>query len=115
MGNSSAAQSGEVTDGKPCAPLVVRQEAKRVGVLYLREHIDDGQTARGRFNRRASVGPPCSDHETVNALAQELSDVALLAHGIVGGVAHENGDAVIEQTPFERLDDRKREASEAVV
>ena len=41
--------------------------------------------------------------------------MALLSHGIVGGVAHEDGDAVIGQAPLERLDDRKREAAKAVV
>ena len=41
--------------------------------------------------------------------------MAALARGIVGGVAHEDGDAVIEQAPLERLDDRKREPAEAVV
>ena len=41
--------------------------------------------------------------------------MAALAHGIVGGVAHEDGDAVIGQAPLERLDDRKREAAEAVI
>ena len=38
-----------------------------------------------------------------------------LAHGIVGRVAHEDGDAVVGQAPLKRLDDRKREAAEAVV
>ena len=104
-----------MADRKPRAALVVRQEAKRVGVLDLREHIDHRQAARGRLDRSAPVGPPRGDHETVNALAQELIDVAALAHGIVGGVAHEDGDAVIGQAPLERLDDRKREAAEAVI
>ena len=41
--------------------------------------------------------------------------MAALAHGIVGCVTHEDRDAVIGQAPLKRLDDRKREAAEAVV
>ena len=115
MGDPPAAESGEMADRKPRAALVVRQEAKRVGVLDLREHIDHRQAARGRLDRRAPVGPPRGDDEAVDALAEQLIDMPALAHGIVGGVAHEDGDAVIGQAPLERLDDRKREAAEAVV
>ena len=34
--------------------------------------------------------------------------------GIVGGVAHEDGDAVIEQPPLQRFDDRESETAETV-
>ena len=34
---------------------------------------------------------------------------------IVGGVAHEDGDAVVEQPPLQRFDDRKGETAETVV
>src|ERR1700722_18761659 len=110
-----SAESGEMADGKPRATLVVRQKAKRVRVLDLREHIDNRQAARRRLDRSAPVGPPRGDHETVNPLAQELVDMAPLARGIVGGVAHEDGNAVIEQAPLERFDDRKGEPAEAVI
>ena len=104
-----------MADRKPRAALVVRQEAERVGVLDLREHIDHRQAARGRLDRRALIGPSRGDHEPINALAQELSNVVPLARGIVGRVAHEDGDAIIEQASLQRLDDRKREPAEAVI
>ena len=68
-----------MADGEPCAALVVRQEAKRVRVLDLREHIDHRQAARGRFDGVAPVGAARGDDEAVDALAEQLIDVAPLA------------------------------------
>ena len=102
MRDPFAAESSEMAGSNPRAALIVRQEAKRVGVLDLREHIDHWQAERGWFDRSAPVGPPRGDHETVDALAQELIDVAALTHRIVGGVAHEHGDAMIGQAPLEQ-------------
>ena len=48
MGDAPAAERGKVLDRQLRAALIVRQQAKRVRVLDLREHIDDGQAARGR-------------------------------------------------------------------
>ena len=48
-------------------------------------------------------------------MLKQLLDVAALARAIVGRVAHEDGDAVVEQPALQRLDDRKGEPAEAVV
>ena len=104
-----------MTDGEPCAAFVVRQKAERVLILDLREHVDHRQAARGRLDRGAPVGPPRGDHETVDPLAEKLIDMAPLAQRVVGGVAHEDRHAMIEQAPLERLDDRESKPSETVV
>ena len=97
------------------AALVVGQQAERVGILDPRKHIDHRQAASRRLDRLAPVGAARRDDEAVDALAEQLLDVAALALGIVGGVAHEDRDAVIGQAPLHRLDDRKAEAAETVV
>ena len=51
MGDLPAAERGEMTDGEPCAALVVRQKAERVLALDLREHVHHRQAARGRLDR----------------------------------------------------------------
>ena len=55
------------------------KQAKRVRILDLREHIDDRQAARGRLDRLAPVGAARGDDEAIDALAQQLIDVAALA------------------------------------
>ena len=96
------------------AALVVRQQAERVGVLHAGEHVDHRQAAHGGLDRFAPIDPPRRHDESVDPFAEQLIDVPPLAQRIVGGVAHEDGDAVIEQAPLDRCDDRKAEPAEAV-
>ena len=103
-----------MTDGQSCATLVVGQQAKRVRIVDMGEHIDDRQAAHGGDDRRALVDAPRGDDQSVDPLAEQLFDVPALAQRIVGRVAHEDGDAAIEQAPLERLDDRKGETAETV-
>ena len=48
-------------------------------------------------------------------LPQKLVEMLALARRIVGGVAHEDGDALVGEPLLQRLDDREGEAAEAVV
>jgi hypothetical protein len=114
VGDALAAKLGEVADRELRAAFVVGQQAKRVRIVDIGEHVDDGEAARGRDDRRALVGAPRGDDQSVDPLAEQLFDVPALAQRIVGRVAHEDGDAAIEQAPLERLDDRKGETAETV-
>ena len=96
-------------------PLSSGSRHKRLGILDAREHVDDGQGPHERVDRGARVGAPRGDDEAIDALAHELVDVPALALRIVRRVAHEDRDAVIEQAPLQRRDNRKGEAAEAVV
>ena len=100
MSDPSSAESDEVADRKSGAALVIRQEAERIRVLDLREHVDHRQPTRGGFDRRASVGPPRGEDKAIDPFAEELIDMAPLARGIVGRVAHEDGNALIEEAPL---------------
>jgi hypothetical protein len=68
-----------------------------------------------RPDRHTLVGATRGDHQAVHPLAQQLVEMLALACGIVGRVAHEDGDALVGQPLFQRLDDRKGEPPEAVV
>ena len=70
---------------------------------------------RERADRRALVGAPRGHHQPVDALAEQLVEMLALARRIVGGVAHEDGDALVGEPLLQRLDDREGEAAETVV
>ena len=114
MGDALAAEPGEVADRQSRAAFVVGQQAKRVRIVDMGKHVDDGEAAHGGDDRRALVDAPSGDDQSVDPLAEQLLEVAAFARRIVGGVAHEDGDAVIEQAPLQRLDDRKGETAETV-
>ena len=63
---------------------------------------------------RLAVGAAGGDHDAVDALAEQLLDVALLALRIVGGVAHEDRDALVGEALLEPFHDRHGEAAEGV-
>ena len=115
MGNAHAAAACQVLDREHGAAFIVRQKAERVGIVGLGEDVDDRQAMRERADRQALVGAPRAHHQPVDALAHELVEMLALARRIVGGVAHEDGDALIGKPLLERLDDRQREAAETVV
>ena len=115
VGDALAAEPGEMLDRKPRSAFVVGEKAKGVRVVDPGEGVDHRQAARRRFDRLAPVGAASGGDEAVDALAQQLLDVAPLPRRIVGGVAHEDGDSVVEQAPFKRRDDRKGETAVAVV
>jgi hypothetical protein len=87
------ARFGERASSRPLSASWRRQTGPFA--IRPRSAMSEAATESGpvRFNRSAPVGPPRGNHKTVNALAQELSDVA----------------------PLERLDDRKRETVETVI
>ena len=88
---------------------------ERVGIVGLGEDVDDRQAVGERPDRRALVGAARGHHQPVDALAQQLVEMLALARRIVGGVAHEDGDALVGEPLLERLDDREGEAAETVV
>ena len=102
-------------DGELGPALVVGEEAERVGVVGLAEDVDDGEAVGEGADGGALVGAAGGDDEAVDALAEELVEVLALARGVVGGVAHEDGDAGVGEALLQRLDDRDGEAAEAVV
>ena len=95
--------------------LVVRQQAERAGIVGVGEDVDHGQPVGEGADRRPGVGAAGGHHQPVDALAQQLVEVLALAGRVVGGVAHEDGDALVGQPLLQRLDDRDGEAAEAVV
>ena len=113
-GDAPASQSGKVPDRELRAALVVRQQAEGLGVLDAAEHVDDRQARRRGLDRFAPVDAARGHDEAVDPLAEQLIDVPPLARRIVGGVAHEDRDALIEQPPLDRRDDRKAEPAETV-
>ena len=115
MRDARAAAASEMLHRQGRAAFVVRQQAKRVGIVGLGEHVDHRQAVGERSDRRALVGAPRRDHQTVDALAEKLVEMLALARRIVGGVAHEDGDALVGQALLQRLDDREGEAAETVV
>ena len=113
-GDPSSSEGGEVPDGEDCPAFVVRHDAKSLRILDARENIDDREARRDGLDRFAPVDAPGGDHETIDALAEQLVDMAPLARRIVGGVAHEDRNAVIEHAPLDCGDDWKAEPAKAV-
>ena len=103
-----------MVDGEHGAALVVGDEAASVGVVALREDIEQGDARGGYPEPRAPVGAAGGDDDAVDPLGEERLDVLRLALGIVGGVAHEDGDAAVGQALLEPLHDRDGEAAEGV-
>ncbi len=91
-----------MSDRKRRSALVVRKKAKRVRVVDPGEGVDHRQAPRRRLDRLSAIGAPRGDDEFVDALSQQLIDVAPLARRIVSGVAHEDGDPAIEQASLDR-------------
>ena len=115
VGDAAAAEPGQVLDREHRPALVVRQQAERAGIVGVGEDVDHGQPVGERADRRPGVGAAGGHHQPVDALAQQLVEVLALAGRVVGGVAHEDGDALVGQPLLQRLDDRDGEAAEAVV
>ena len=103
-------------DGQPRAALVVGDQRQRAVVVGLAcRHRSTGRPGGQRADRRPLVGAAAGDHEAIDALAEQLVDMLPLARRIVGGVAHEDRDALVGELLLERLDDRQREPAEGVV
>ncbi len=65
--------------GELRAAFVVGQQAERVRIVDMGKHVDDGEAAHGRDDRRALVDAPGGDDQSVDPLAEQLFDVPALA------------------------------------
>ena len=101
-------------DRQPRPLLVVGHEAGRLGIVGLRIDVETRDAEVRHVGRRPPVGAARGDHQPVDPLAQELLEMLPLALRIVGGVAHEHGDALVGEARLEPLHDRQGEAAEAV-
>src|SRR6185437_8880450 len=115
MRDAPPALCDQMLDRQLGAALVVGQQRQRLRIVGVRENIDHREAAHMLTHARPLVRPAGGDHQPIDPLAEQLVEVSPLALRIVGGVAHEDGDAVVRQPILECLDDREREPPEAVV
>ena len=75
------------------------------------EHRDAGPP---HIETTPRIGAPARNHDAVDPLGEKGLDVLRLTLGIVGGVAHEDGDAAVGQALLQPFHDRDGEAAERI-
>src|SRR5262249_40493143 len=110
-----APKTQQVLDAEHRSSLIVGEQTKGFGVVRLREDINHRQVVSAEIDRWTPVSAPCSDHQAVNLLPEQLVEMLTFARRVVGSVAHEHCDAVVRKLPFEGFENRQRETTKTIV